>query len=68
LITTIALGYVLGGINSPNWEDPTEVIKFMEEHGSGRFVVPAPRQLLPESDPIELRIRIDDRQLTYRHR
>jgi hypothetical protein len=66
LITTIALGYVLGRINSPNWEDPRQVSKFITKHYSPRFLVAAGRQPLPESDPIELRLRVADRELVYR--
>lgn len=66
LIATFALGYWLGRANSTDWEDPVRVINFMAKHRSARFLVAAGRQPLPESDPIELRLRVGDRQLVYR--
>jgi hypothetical protein len=66
LITTIGLGYLIGRINSPSWDDPVNVHNFIADHYSGRFLETAGRQPLPESDPIELRFRLDDRYLVYR--
>ena len=66
LITTIGLGYLIGRINSPNWEDPINVHNFIATHYSGRFLETAGRQPLPKSDPIELRFRLGDRYLVYR--
>jgi len=37
LITTIGLGYLIGRINSPNWEDPIDVHNFIADHYSGGF-------------------------------
>jgi hypothetical protein len=66
LITTIGLGYLIGRINSPKWDDPVDVHNFIAEHYSGEFLETAGRQSLPESDPIELRFRLGDRYLVYR--
>ena len=56
LITTIGLGYLIGRINSPHWEDPIDVHNFIATHYSA----------LPERDPIELRFRLGDQYLVYR--
>jgi hypothetical protein len=66
LITTIGLGFLIGRINSPKWEDPIDVHNFIADHYSGRFLETAGRQPVPESDPIELRFRLGDRYLVYR--
>jgi hypothetical protein len=65
LITTIALGYPIGRINSPKWENRKVVGKFVENHYRGRFLAEG-REPLSNSDPIELRLRLDDRDLVYR--
>jgi hypothetical protein len=66
LITTIGLGYLIGRINSPHWDDPADVHNFIAEHYSGEFLETAGRQPLPKSDPIKLSFRLGDRYLVYR--
>jgi hypothetical protein len=65
LAITFMLGYHLGSSASPNWEDTSVVRDFMDKHLSAQFV-PAGRQSLPESDPLELSLQTDDQRFTYR--
>jgi hypothetical protein len=65
LVATFLLGYYLGWNRSQRWDDTSFVRDFMREHLSAKFLA-ASRQSLPESDPIELRLPVDDRQFTYR--
>jgi hypothetical protein len=62
LIATIALGYLIGRINSPKWENRVVVGKFVADHYRGKFLAEG----RPESDPIELRLRLGDIDLVYR--
>lgn len=54
VITTIALGILIGRIDSPKWDNRVQVAKFINSHYKARFLAEG-REPLPESDPIELR-------------
>jgi hypothetical protein len=66
LIATFVLGYALGKNKSPDWEDPVRVSNFIADNCTKQFVVASGRQPLPESDPIELRLRVRERDYVYR--
>jgi hypothetical protein len=65
VITTIALGILIGRFDSPKWDNRVQVAKFINSHYEARFLAEG-REPLPERDPIELRFRLDDRYLVYR--
>ena len=64
LIATIALGYLIGRIQSPKWENRVVVGKFVADHYRGKFLAEG-REPRPNS-PIELRFRLGDLDLVYR--
>jgi hypothetical protein len=66
LVATFLLGLAIGHHNSPSWEDRREVRKFIETHCTRRFVVAPGREPLPESDPIEVRLRVREQDYVYR--
>ena len=66
LAITFTLGYHLGREGSPDWDDPVVVRDFMEKHYDARFLGSEGRQPIPESDPIEVSLPVDDRKFTYR--
>ena len=66
LAITFTLGYHLGRCGSPNWDNPVFVRDFMKNHYDARFLGSEGRQPIPESDPIEVSLPVDDRKFTYR--
>jgi len=56
IIATILLGYALGNYYSTDWKKRDNVTKFIATHYKPR----------PESDPVELRLRVGDRDLVYK--
>ena len=62
LVTSIGLGILIGRFTSPNWENNIRVAKYIDRHHDAWFLAKG----RPESDPIAVRFRLDDKYLVYR--
>ena len=61
-VTSIGLGILIGRFTSPNWENSILVDKYIDRHHDAWFLTKG----RPESDPIAVRFRLDDKYLVYK--
>jgi hypothetical protein len=62
---TVALGYYYGRTRSVDWDDPLAITQFINANHSVKFLGKNQKSDASGSEPIELTLRIGDRQYVY---